>query len=178
VKSFLIAPAQLKDSEELSCLVNSAYRGTSSYKGWTTEAEFLAGQRIDATSIKKMLEEVGTFILCLRSNKSASILGCVHLKLGINAPFSCYLGMLTISPREQTNGWGSILLEEAEKFARKKGARSISLNVIYLRESLIEWYERRGYRRTGKTQPFPYGDETVGIPLRQDLSFLVFEKAL
>jgi hypothetical protein len=33
-----------------------------------------------------------------------------------------------------------------------------------------------GDRSTGETQPFPYGDERYGRPLRDDLHFVVLEK--
>jgi hypothetical protein len=52
------------------------------------------------------------------------------------------------------------------------------MTVITLRETLIAWYESRGYRRTGKSEPFPYGDDRVGTPLRDDLRFVVLEKEL
>jgi hypothetical protein len=51
------------------------------------------------------------------------------------------------------------------------------MTVVQVRESLIEWYERRGYRRTGDIEPFPY-DASVGTPLRDDLHFVVLEKDL
>jgi hypothetical protein len=47
-----------------------------------------------------------------------------------------------------------------------------------VRDALIAWYERRGYRLTGETQPFPYGDERFGLPQRDDLAFVVMEKGL
>ena len=50
--------------------------------------------------------------------------------------------------------------------------------MIDLRSTLIGWYERRGYRRTGATKPFPYGDERFGLPRRDDLRFAVMEKVL
>jgi len=50
--------------------------------------------------------------------------------------------------------------------------------VIRQRDELIAWYERRGYRRTGRTEPFPYGDERAGIPKQDDLEFVVMEKEL
>jgi hypothetical protein len=52
------------------------------------------------------------------------------------------------------------------------------MTVISVREELIAWYERRGYRRTGRTTPFPYGDERFGIPQRADLEFELLVKAL
>jgi hypothetical protein len=50
--------------------------------------------------------------------------------------------------------------------------------VITQRIELIAWYERRGYRRTGQTRPFPYGDERFGVPRRPDLAFEVLSKQL
>jgi hypothetical protein len=52
------------------------------------------------------------------------------------------------------------------------------MTVIAQRTELIAWYERRGYRATGKTQPFPYEDDRVGVPFFGGLSFRVFEKPL
>lgn len=52
------------------------------------------------------------------------------------------------------------------------------MTVITLREELIAWYERRGYRRTGKLTPFPYGDERYGVPQRPDLTFELLVKPL
>ena len=43
---------------------------------------------------------------------------------------------------------------------------------------MIAWYERRGYRLTGESEPFPYGDDRFGRPLRPDMRFLILEKEL
>ena len=50
------------------------------------------------------------------------------------------------------------------------------MTTIVQRAELIAFYERRGYRRTGEYQPFPYGDERFGIPRRDDLRFEVLRK--
>jgi hypothetical protein len=52
------------------------------------------------------------------------------------------------------------------------------MTVITVRHELIAWYERRGYHRTGKRKPFPYGDERYGLPRRPDLEFEVLRKVL
>lgn len=171
---YFVAPAVPQESEELARLINSAYRGESSFDGWTTEAEFLEGQRTDPLMLEEMIRTPRTYLLTYRETRNGPILGCVHLHL--QTPEVCHLGMLTISPKLQAKGLGKTLLAEAERFAKEKGAERIRMNVIHLRESLIAWYERRGYRRTGEESPFPYDNERVGAPLRQDLKFLVFEK--
>jgi hypothetical protein len=52
------------------------------------------------------------------------------------------------------------------------------MTVVSVRHSLIAWYERRGYRRTGETLPFPYDAPLFGTPQRPDLEFVVLEKRL
>ena len=46
-----ISQASDADADELSVLINSAYRGDSSRQGWTTEADLLDGTRTDAELI-------------------------------------------------------------------------------------------------------------------------------
>jgi hypothetical protein len=52
------------------------------------------------------------------------------------------------------------------------------MSVLPQRVELIAWYGRRGYSETGETRPFPYGDPRFGEPTRDDLCFVVLEKAL
>jgi ribosomal protein S18 acetylase RimI-like enzyme len=78
----------------------------------------------------------------------------------------------------QNAGFGRELLGGAEAYAVARGARWMEMTVVQVRETLIRWYERRGYRLTGERRPFPYGDERFGVPLRDDLEFVVLEKDL
>jgi hypothetical protein len=50
------------------------------------------------------------------------------------------------------------------------------MSVISARHELIDWYERKGYRKTGETKPFPV-DDRFGIPT-QPLEFVILEKYL
>jgi ribosomal protein S18 acetylase RimI-like enzyme len=85
--------------------------------------------------------------------------------------------MFAVAPDEQGSGLGKQLLAEAERVARDEWhCRAMRMTVIVQREELIAWYERRGYRRTGEYQPFPYGDERFGVPRRDDLRFEVLLK--
>jgi len=87
-----------------------------------------------------------------------------------------YLGLLTVRPDLQKMQLGRGLLAAAEDFARARGGWRIRMTVVNVRDTLIAWYQRRGYRLTGETQSFPYGDERFGKPLRNDLHFVVLEK--
>ena len=52
------------------------------------------------------------------------------------------------------------------------------MHVVNVRDALIAWSLRRGYAKTGDTEPFPYGDDRFGAPVRDDLSFLVLAEDL
>jgi ribosomal protein S18 acetylase RimI-like enzyme len=87
--------------------------------------------------------------------------------------------MFSVRPHLQGSGIGKTLLDEAERMVRDHWRLPVMrMTVIDIREELIAFYERRGYRRTGITKPFPYGDERFGIPRRGDLRFEVLEKTL
>jgi ribosomal protein S18 acetylase RimI-like enzyme len=87
--------------------------------------------------------------------------------------------MFAVRPDQQGGGVGRALLAEAERIAREGWhCREMRMTVISIRDALIAWYERRGYRRTGQYKPFPYGDARFGIPKRDDLRFELLVKPL
>ena len=90
----------------------------------------------------------------------------------------CHLAMLTVAPDRQGRGLGTALIDEVERRARDAGCAAVEMTVIQTRAELIAFYGRRGYRPTGRAKPFPYGDERFGRPRRDDLHFVVIEKAL
>ena len=158
-------------------LVNSAYRGQGAQAGWTTEAGYIDGQRIDLESLRVDLAAAPqALILTARDEPEGPILGCVWLEPAQDGAW--YLGMLTIRPDLQDRQLGRTLLEAGEAHARERGAKSIRMTVVHIRDTLIAWYQRRGYVLTGETRPFPHGDDRFGKPLRDDLAFVVMEKPL
>lgn len=163
--------ATTADAALLDVLVNSAYRGESSKKGWTTEADLLDGIRTSAESLEKMIQQPSTVILLAEEN--SEIEACVYLEKKGDA---LCLGMLTVKPELQRKGIGDLLLNKAEERARNLGCRKIQMTVITARHSLIAYYQRRGYRDTGERLPFP-DDPAFGIP-KQPLLFMIMEKNL
>ena len=68
---------------------------------------------------------------------------------------------------------------EAERRARDDwGATAMVMTVLAQRPDLIAWYERRGYRPTGESRPFPYGNVRYGLPKVPDLRFVTLAKPL
>jgi len=172
VTTFRAANAQ--DIPVIVALVESAYRGDVSRKGWTTEADFLDGQRTDAAGVGALLAKPASRVIL--AERGGDLLACAHVeKLGDAG----YFGMFSVRPDLQGGGVGRATLAEAERIAREEWhCAEMQMTVISIRDELVAWYERRGYRRTGRYSPFPYGDERFGIPKRDDLRFELLTKAL
>lgn len=166
--------AVLADAPAIVALVESAYRGDSSREGWTTEADFLDGQRTDIQGVAETIAKRDNQVLLAEGN--GTLLACCHIeKLGTAG----YFGMFSVRPGSQGSGVGKLVLAQAERIARDEWkCREMHMTVISIRSELIAWYERRGYRRTGIFKPFPYGDERFGVPKRDDLRFELLVKAL
>lgn len=166
--------ARIADVKAIVALVQSAYRGESSRAGWTTEADFLDGQRTDPEEVAALIVAPDNrMLLC---EHSGELLASAHVqKQGETAWF----GMFAVRPGMQRQGIGSALLIAAERLAGEEWhCGTMHMGVITLRTELIAWYERRGYRRTGIFKPFPYGQERYGRPRRNDLRLEVLRKPL
>jgi GNAT superfamily N-acetyltransferase len=177
----IVSLATASDLPEIAALVNSAYRGDSARQGWTHEADLVGGQRTDPDSLARDLAgQNPAVILTLREREGGPILASVFLErvAGPDGASHCYLGMLSVSPPGQNRGLGRILLAAAEDQGREWGAARMVMTVIDVRDTLIAYYERRGYRRTSETEPFPYDDPLFGIPRCACLTFVVMEKPL
>jgi ribosomal protein S18 acetylase RimI-like enzyme len=169
-----VANASISDAPQLVALINSAYRSPRSATGWTDESELIEGQRIDRSAVAAEFN-AGRFVV-LRGEPEGPILACLHVTA--QDVDTWYLSLLAVDPARQGDGLGGLMLRELESQAERAGIARIRITVIQQRTSLIEWYERRGFRRTGATMPFPYDDASVGRPLRDDLLLIVLEVAI
>ncbi|HEX4006417.1 MAG TPA: GNAT family N-acetyltransferase [Acidobacteriaceae bacterium] len=168
-----LLPATEADLPAIVRLMNAAYRGKESEEGWSTEGGIITGDR---ATVSLLQEEIADGAIYLLVKEEGVLRGCVSLQAASAEKW--YLGALTVSPAQQKGGFGRALLAAAEQYAAERGARTIEMTVVHLRDALIAWYERRGYRLTGETRPFPYGDPRFGTPTRDDLTFVVLEKHL
>lgn len=169
----MIAIATENDIPALLVLINRAYRGEISKKGWTTEANLLEGDlRTDAEGLSELLGRENAVILKYTDDAGA-LTGCVFLE---KQGDRLYLGMLSVDPEKQAQGTGKQLLAAASEHAVQKGCRSIFMRVFTKRRELIAWYERHGYRHTGELQPYE-GQSKFGVPT-EPLVFTIMEKVI
>lgn len=181
--------AQPEDVSAFVALVESAYRGEDSRAGWTTEADLLAGQRLDEAMGRDMLDASGSLVLLFWQGEGIEALtasagsapappvACVQLE--DRGDGIAHFGTFAVSPQRQGGGIGSLVMAAAEQaVAERWGATMLRMTVIRQRSELIDYYQRRGFVLTGETEPFPYGQEQFGLPQREDLEFVVLEKQL
>lgn len=198
LSTLTIRKATTADLPLLQPLVQSAYRGEPSRKGWTTEADLIAGQRIDPSSLlDKINNPLGAVLIAfpaqdgsdVETESEAAAIACCEVVLAqkpgggeVATPgpaTTCYFGLFAVDPERQRGGFGKTVLAKAEEYARDTlGARRMEMTVIWTREELIAWYLRRGYVKTGENRPWPYGEPENGTPLRDDLYFDVLVKDL
>ncbi|MEU5976934.1 GNAT family N-acetyltransferase [Streptomyces sp. NPDC047315] len=166
--------AREEDVPALVALIQSAYRGEESRVGWSTEADLIGGIRIDADGVRTIIRAPDSRLVVVAD--AGETISCFQLE---RRGEWAYFGLFAVRPGLQGAGVGRRVIGEAEGMARARwGAREVRMTVIAQRVELIAWYERCGYRRTGRLSPFPYGDERVGTPLRDDLVFEELVKPL
>jgi ribosomal protein S18 acetylase RimI-like enzyme len=168
----MITKATLQDIPALNTLINSAYRGESSKKGWTTEAHLLEGKRTTEEELTAIfLDPKNTFLKYTENDK---IIGSVLL---VEKEHQLYVGMLTVSPELQNSGIGKKMLAEAEVHAKTLGLSTLSMTVVSVRLELIAWYNRHGYVDTGEREPFPASDIHINVS-DKPLEFIHLEKKI
>lgn len=170
---FKMQKAEVEDVEAIGRLVQSVYRGDSSLQGWTTEAHMLDGQRVDEEMLEELITKPHSVILQYQNN--GELLASVHLELQDG---KVHLGMLSVRAQVQGQKLGQKVLQFSEQFAKKEWSVSqMVIEVLDGRVELIAWYERRGFRKTGKTMPFP-DNPRFGIPKKKNLFFYEMVKSI
>lgn len=166
------------DYAEVIDLANLAYRGREgAVASWNIEKGIVGGQRLDHSLLRdELAAKPDGALLVHREEADGPLLGTAWLNPESDGVWS--MGLLTVRPELQNQQLGRRLLAAAEEYAKDRGAKRMRIGVLHVRDTLIAWYERRGYRATGETEPFPANDARVGTPLRDNLHFLILEKAI
>lgn len=167
----IIRPATPADIPGLTVLINRAYRGESSRRGWTTEAHLFNGPRINEAALRILMRTPFTRFWCCHEPARGLVGGiCLTRPLGD----ALYISLLAVAPEAQALGVGRRLLLHADLEARRLKCVRLRMTVLAERPDLLAWYARRGYYQTGETEDFP-GTGQFGQPLRP-LQLLTLEK--
>jgi ribosomal protein S18 acetylase RimI-like enzyme len=159
------------EAAAVAALIEHAYRGEDALRSWTTEADFLTGPRSSLAEIKSLIADPQSrFVVAVEGDGTLGACALIRDEEGV-----AYFGMFGVRPDLQGAGLGREVLAAAEHEARALwGCPAMMMTVISLREELIAYYERRGYRRTGETKPFPFDEHTSAT--RTDFDLVVLRK--
>ncbi len=154
--------ARRADAPALVDLIERAYRSPETEGSWASEAHLLKGPRTSIDEVLDLIEREDSRFLIAERN--GAIAGCCLLQ-GLSQPGqpinASYFGMFALDPRVQGGGLGKTIIAEAERRIQDLwGANEMVMTVINVRTELIGWYERRGYRLTGASLPFPFSETT------------------
>jgi ribosomal protein S18 acetylase RimI-like enzyme len=185
---FRIATAA--DAPVIVALIEAAYRGPETAGQWDSESHLLKGPRTNLAEIGALIARPDSRFIV--AEDGGRIIGCALIQQTDVAAASpetaaadnprrrpgrseataepvtrgAYFGMFAIDPAIRAAGLGKLVLAEAEARAQYIfNATCMVMTVINVREQLIAWYQRRGYRLTGKRIPFPF-TETSGETTR------------
>lgn len=165
------------DYEEIIDLANVAYRGREgTVPSWNIEKGIVGGSRMDQALLREELAAKPEGALLVFREEEGPLRGTAWLNPEGDGVWS--MGLVTIRPELQNRQLGRRLLEAAEAYARARGGTRMQIGVLHVRDTLIAWYQRRGYRATGETEPYPADDPRFGTPLQEKLHFVIMEKAI
>jgi GNAT superfamily N-acetyltransferase len=141
----MIAKAVAEDIFSLNTLINSAYRGEFSKKGWTTEAHLLEGGRTTEAELLDIIQDASNTILKYSDN--GKIIGCYIVadrklrqmpdKKGIEGIGLCIL------PEYRGKGYGELLKDWLEKYAKENNYDFVFGQHLKSLHNLEPWLKRR-----------------------------------
>lgn len=141
------------DIPAITRLTNLAYGGGeegNSEKVWTHEGTLFEGERTHDAEVAANMDTPGSVFLLGFAGEQ--LISSTLLKFSED---SAYIGLLAVEPSVQGGGIGRQVLAECEQRARERGAQRMTMMVISThRPELVAYYERRGYRLTGRHGEF------------------------
>ncbi|HRH76015.1 MAG TPA: GNAT family N-acetyltransferase [Cellvibrionaceae bacterium] len=154
----------------LAELINTAYRGTSGPKRWTSEHGLIEGARISIGGIRDLILDRNVRVFAAFDEDDMPRC-CIAITFDGSV---AELGAFAVHPDEQGNGLGTLLLSFAEQYAAKR-AQTLRVCVVNKSDTLLNFYVRRGYSFCEHNYPYPT-HKLVGTPLVAGLALVVMEK--
>lgn len=170
-----LSRAMLSDVTSIVALMESAYRGEESKKGWTSEGDIIDGPRTNDAEIAEAINDPNSYFV-IATDVTGSLTGCACLTREGDAG---YFGKFAVSPTLQGGGLGKALLQACEDLAVGYfGVTRMTMTVVDGRRELEAFYERRGYARTGNTVLMADLHLVEGMTIGHDLVLYEYAKDL
>jgi ribosomal protein S18 acetylase RimI-like enzyme len=102
--------------------------------------------------VQRMNGERGAGFLAMDGETACGIVGSF---LDQSNQSQAHVISMWTAPTHRQQGIGHLLINEVLKWARRRNARSLVLMVTSNNEPAIRFYERLGFTRTGRSEPYP-----------------------
>jgi len=99
-----------------------------------------------------------------------TLCGIAGSLLDENDPTHAQLVSMWIAPTHRQLGVGRLLVDEVFNWARSRSVRTMLLMVVSNNDSAIRFYERLGFTRTGRTDPYPNDPAIVEYEMSRPIS--------
>jgi ribosomal protein S18 acetylase RimI-like enzyme len=96
--------------------------------------------------------EQSTAFLAWDDSDSCGIVACF---LDVDHPTQAHLVSMWVAPTHRKLGVGRLLVNHMIDWARSRNAMTLHLMVTSCNDNAMRFYERLGFARTGKTEPYP-----------------------
>jgi GNAT superfamily N-acetyltransferase len=149
ISNVKIRNACSSDIQAILTLLKDAFQP---YQESYTKEAYVHAILLPAEEIQKRLYDPKKLVLVAEIN--TRIVGTITATVHNTAQMR--LQSMAVLPGFQRSGIGQLLLEKMEGFVRGKKCTRISFECFEPLKNSIRFYEKHGYRRTGKTIPF-YG---------------------
>ena len=130
----MLERAAFEDHPAVVAIVNQAYRGPADDRGWNSEADLIAGDRITLARLRQDLADNPQGHLLVHRGAGGEPCACVWVEREDDNGW--YFGMLAINPAAQASGIGKRMLGAIDDYVHENGGRRIRITVINVREHL------------------------------------------
>jgi ribosomal protein S18 acetylase RimI-like enzyme len=108
--------------------------------------------------VERLNGENGIGFLAMDQDTACGIVGSF---LDQNDPTCAHLISMWTAPTHRERGTGRLLVNEVHNWARGRNARILQLMVTSNNEPAIRFYQRLGFSRTGRTEPYPNDPDVI-----------------
>lgn len=141
LNAFLFKAVRLRALQEAPYAFGSTYARESQLKDsqWLTRVEDMNG-------------EIGAGFLAMDGESACGIVGSF---LDQRDPSQAHLISMWTAPGHRQRGTGRLLVNAVVEWAHRRNVHTLLLTVTSNNESAARFYERLGFARTGRTEPYP-----------------------
>jgi GNAT superfamily N-acetyltransferase len=159
--------ATVEDIPILLPLINQAYRGHHGQAGWSSEGHLLDGARAEQQELIDTITSPGSYALLGLVDRT--IIASMRTEVFDD---HAYFSMLAVNPLWQSQGIGRKMFAEIERWCHEEhNIHRFTINVLVQRQDLIDFYQRMGYRDTGKRTPI----ELIHSPSKPKVEGLIVQ---